>query len=334
MFNTRGANAHVPYLDAVVLHQHSCTRCDRERLRRAANVRSESGPVGAVELREPQGGADSSLRPRTLSTLPRHRELRHGACSEFQPFTATSFCEVRFEIGAVDERLVCADRRRTRVLLADYEGLCDLRILHDIVTWPFGGLRRRVAQLAGVCPKSRVLDMATGTGAQAAALARTAGEVVGIDLSEAMLRAPARKHQPSNLTFRQADATRLPFANRSFDTVCISFALHEMPSSIRGKVLREMARVTKPNGSILVVDYGLPQRARSFVYQVVKLYECRHCAEFIRSDLDASLASAGIEVCKSEPALLGIVRILKGKLMHASGLGCNAAMARPPLCSD
>jgi ubiquinone/menaquinone biosynthesis C-methylase UbiE len=121
---------------------------------------------------------------------------------------------------------------------------------YDLVAWPLRRLRRDVASLIPLDAAARVLDVATGTGEQAFALAARAGEVVGVDLSEAMLWIAKRKNHSPKVFFNQADATELPFEDQSFDASCISFALHEMPPSIRTEVLTEMARVTKRGGTV------------------------------------------------------------------------------------
>ena len=92
-----------------------------------------------------------------------------------------------------------------------------------------------------------------------------ADAVIGIDLSEAMLRVARRKNGLPNVTFQRADATALPFEDANFDAACVSFALHEMPATIRERVVREMARVTKVGGTVVVVDYALPRNRAASV---------------------------------------------------------------------
>ena len=147
------------------------------------------------------------------------------------------------------------------------------------------------------------------------AFAETAKEVVGVDLSDAMLRIARRKNRFSNVTFRQADAVDLPFGNGTFDAACISFALHEMPSSVRERVVGEIARVTRPGGRIVIVDYALPRNpiASSLAYHVIKLYERDSYAKFVKSDLEALVKSAGIEPSGRRPALGGIAAIFTGR---------------------
>lgn len=187
--------------------------------------------------------------------------------------------------------------------------------VYDVVAFPLRGLRHEVADMVELSPGSRVLDVATGTGAQAVAFAGKAREVVGIDLSDAMLRIARRKNRFPNVTFQQADAVDLPFEDGSFDASCVSFALHEMPTSIRERVVREMARVTKPGGSVVVVDYALPRNhvTSTLAYHIIKLYERDHYATFMKSDLTALLEGVGVEVRDRRPALLGMVQIMIGR---------------------
>ena len=167
---------------------------------------------------------------------------------------------------------------------------------YDTIVLPLKRLRQDVAKLAGVGPGSRVLDVATGTGAQALAFAENEAEVVGVDISEPMLRIARRKACVRDVTFRVADSRELPFEDARFDICSVSFGLHEMPVSVRQQALLEMVRVTKPNGKVVIVDYVLPKNpiARKLVYHAVKLYERDNYAEFVRSDLRAMLDRAGL----------------------------------------
>ena len=144
---------------------------------------------------------------------------------------------------------------------------------YDLVALPLRGVRYVVATRAGVEAEARVLDVATGTGGQARAFAERAREVVGVDLAEPMLRIARKKNRAPNLTFRHADATALPFGDGTFDLVSISFALHEMPATIRRRATAEMARVTRLGGKIVVVDYGRPPGLLGdALFHVVKIY--------------------------------------------------------------
>ena len=75
-----------------------------------------------------------------------------------------------------------------------------------------------------------------------------------------------------------------------------------------------MARVTKPKGMVVIVDYALPRSniGRFLVYHFVSLYEGEYYSQFITSDLVALLRKTGIEITVERPVLLGAGRILKG----------------------
>jgi demethylmenaquinone methyltransferase/2-methoxy-6-polyprenyl-1,4-benzoquinol methylase len=185
---------------------------------------------------------------------------------------------------------------------------------YDIIASPLSKERGKVVDFASAARGSKVLDVATGTGGQALAFAKRGYETVGIDLSEAMLQIASWKNRYANARFEAADATHLPFEDDVFDVSTISFALHDMPTTIREKVLKEMVRVTKPDGTIVIVDYALPKNTigRFLVYRLVSLYEGEYYRTFIKSDLQALFKRAGIEVQEEFPILLGSGRMLRG----------------------
>lgn len=186
--------------------------------------------------------------------------------------------------------------------------------IYDMITWPVRGLRARVARLADIRPGTRAIDVATGTGAQARAFAESGAHVVAVDLSPRMLSIARRKHRDLDIEIVEADATDLPAPDASFDVSCVSFALHEMPRDVRARVVGEMARVTRPGGTIIVVDYALPLHRvwRWLVYHVVKLYERDLYADFVHADLTALLARFGVSVRAEHRAVLSAVRVVIG----------------------
>lgn len=132
---------------------------------------------------------------------------------------------------------------------------------YDIIVRPMRRLRRHVVDLSGASETASVVDVATGGGEQARAFATKCERVIGVDLSEAMLQVARGKAPLPGLRFVQGDATALPYDDATFDIATISFALHEMPQTIRDAVLGELVRVTKPGGTLVVVDWGLPKGA-------------------------------------------------------------------------
>jgi len=116
--------------------------------------------------------------------------------------------------------------------------------------------RERAADLAGVGPGKRALDVATGTGDLAIALRGRGAEVVGLDFSEAMLEL-AREKAPE-IRFEAGNALDLPYADAEFDAVTVGFGARNLADLDRG--LAEMARVTAPGGRVVVLEITTPQR--------------------------------------------------------------------------
>lgn len=189
---------------------------------------------------------------------------------------------------------------------------------YDILTAPVAGIRETVVRFALAKPKSRVLDIATGTGAQAFAFAKHAHKVTGVDISESMLAVARAKNSLKAPHFEVADAVALPFPNDSFDVSSISFALHDMPPAIRERVLDEMVRVTMPGGTIIIADYALPGNSiiRSLICALIRAYEGPYYTDFIHSDLKELLMRHRVRVQGELPILLGAGKITRGTKIH------------------
>jgi demethylmenaquinone methyltransferase/2-methoxy-6-polyprenyl-1,4-benzoquinol methylase len=104
-------------------------------------------------------------------------------------------------------------------------------------------------------PGQRVLDVAAGTGTSTAALARSGADLVGSDFSLGMLRIGAKAAHPG-VALVAGDALRLPFADASYDAVTTSFGLRNTADVDR--TLRELLRVTKPGGRLVVCEFSHP----------------------------------------------------------------------------
>ncbi len=119
--------------------------------------------------------------------------------------------------------------------------------------------KRRLVRLAAARPGLRALDLCCGTGDVAFALARAGAEVTGFDFSQEML-AVAKQRKPSAgsgpIEFLHGDALKMPFPDAHFDIVTISYGLRNLADFAGG--LREMHRVMRPGGRLVVLDFGKP----------------------------------------------------------------------------
>jgi demethylmenaquinone methyltransferase / 2-methoxy-6-polyprenyl-1,4-benzoquinol methylase len=128
--------------------------------------------------------------------------------------------------------------------------------------------RQRAADLAGVAGGDRALDVATGTGDLALELAgRVApdGEVIGSDFSERMLELarakaaarPAIVVEPA-VRFEAGNALALPYRDGEFDAATVGFGARNFSDLERG--VREMARVVRPGGRVVILEITTPRR--------------------------------------------------------------------------
>lgn len=114
--------------------------------------------------------------------------------------------------------------------------------------------RRIVVDAVGAVPGQRVLDLAAGTGTSSEPYADAGVDVVACDFSVGMLKVGKRRRP--DIDFIAGDATNLPFADNSFDASTISFGLRNVIDP--KKALREMLRVTKPGGKLVVAEFSHP----------------------------------------------------------------------------
>lgn len=114
--------------------------------------------------------------------------------------------------------------------------------------------RHAVEKAVGARAGERVLDLAAGTGTSSEPFHAAAAFVVPCDFSLGMLRVGKRRRP--DLPFVAGDALRMPFARASFDAVTISFGLRNLNDIDAG--LREMLRVTRPGGRLVVCEFSQP----------------------------------------------------------------------------
>ena len=132
---------------------------------------------------------------------------------------------------------------------ARYDLVNDVLALGQTRVWR-GMVVRAVDPSAG----ERILDLAAGTGTSSAPFAQAGAFVVPCDFSLGMLQVGKRR-QP-HLPFVAGDALNLPFRDNAFDAVTISFGLRNVQDTERA--LREMLRVTKPGGRLVICEFSSP----------------------------------------------------------------------------
>jgi len=168
----------------------------------------------------------------------------------------------------------------------------------------FLGRRRRVydhfVALSGARPGDRVLDVGCGTGyfsRRAARAVRPGGHVTGVDPSQPVIDHAAGRG-PENCTFARATAQDLPYDDDSFDVVISSLAVHHVPEAERSTAMREMSRVLRPGGSLLLVELsGTPWHIRlASRFGFGREHAHRHSHPI---DLQGLVAEAGLEVAGS-----------------------------------
>jgi demethylmenaquinone methyltransferase / 2-methoxy-6-polyprenyl-1,4-benzoquinol methylase len=225
---------------------------------------------------------------------------------------------------------------RVRAVFESVAGKYDL--MNDLMS---GGAHRVWKQFAlsqtGLRPGQRALDVAGGTGDLAAGMARQVGSgglVMLTDINSAMLSegrdALTDRGLVANVRYALADAQRLPFPDSSFDCVTIGFGLRNVTD--KAAALRSMARVLKPGGQLLVLEFshpvlpGLKPLYDAYSFGVLPLLgrfvaqdeaSYRYLAESIRrfpsqDALLTMLGEAGLENCRYHNLSGGIVALHRG----------------------
>ncbi len=136
--------------------------------------------------------------------------------------------------------------------------------------------KRRVLQLARPQPGDMALDVCCGTGDLALGLARRGVQTIGLDFNEEMLRVAESKAQKAEMgkaiQFVHGDAEAVHFPDNFFDIVTVGYGLRNLRSWETG--LREMQRVAKPGGRLVVLEFGKPANHlwRSLYFGYLRLF--------------------------------------------------------------
>ena len=134
--------------------------------------------------------------------------------------------------------------------------------------------RKAVRQIANTKQPIKVLDVATGTADFALAVNRKAApgsHVTGIDLSQGMLDVGRKKCKGLPIDLEVGDAENLRFADNTFDRVCVAFGVRNFENLMKG--LKEMLRVLKPGGRLVILELSYPKNR--FIFSLYKFYSLR-----------------------------------------------------------
>jgi demethylmenaquinone methyltransferase/2-methoxy-6-polyprenyl-1,4-benzoquinol methylase len=135
--------------------------------------------------------------------------------------------------------------------------------------------RAHTVQLSGIKPGDHVLDCATGTGDLAIEFKEKVGEsgyVLGTDFCKEMIELAPGKASEHNLEidFEVADAMNLPYDDDRFDVASIAFGIRNVDDPVQA--LKEMARVVKPRGKVVVLEFGQPNGLLKYPYELYSQY--------------------------------------------------------------
>lgn len=164
----------------------------------------------------------------------------------------------------------------------------------------------RKAVLNAINPDDSILDLCTGTGANAVRIGecRPDAKIVGVDLSKEMLkiaRKKAKKKDVHNIKLYEMNATKMKFKDKCFDKVSISLVLHELDEELAEKLILEAKRVLKDDGEIIITEWESSKELwRRVLFAPIALIEPKPYKTFVKKDLGKYFRQFGLEVAQTK----------------------------------
>ena len=175
----------------------------------------------------------------------------------------------------------------------------------------------RYIRAAGGASRLRLLDVACGTGRTLHQLAQSHPDLrlYGVDLSPAYARlARKRLGDVAEVAVSVENAESLPFADAAFDIATSVYLFHELPRNTRRTVARELHRVVRPGGIVVVEDSAQPVESREIASALAAFPRDFHepfYADYLEDDLAAVLGDAGFVIESVEPHLVAKVVVAR-----------------------
>ena len=148
--------------------------------------------------------------------------------------------------------------------------------------------RKRTVRQADVQDGQLVVDVCTGTGDLAAAFARSGARVVGVDFTYEMVRRSPKKVRSDDpaTVFVHGDAMRLPLSDDAADVATVAFGIRNVADRRGG--LREMSRVVRPGGRVLVLEFTTPSNGLfAWIYKTYFTQVLPRIGRLVSKDTDA-----------------------------------------------
>lgn len=160
----------------------------------------------------------------------------------------------------------------------------------------------RKAVLDRIHENEKILDVCTGTAANAIAIAgeKPNTKIIGIDLSKDMLKVAQnkiRKNGLKNIRLSHMDATHLTFRSKCFDKILISLVLHELDEELAEKIITEANRVLRDDGEMIITEWEpCKQLSKRIRFAPIHYLEPKAYRKFIKKDLYSYFEKYGLRI--------------------------------------